>query len=566
MQLFLLISIFFSFNVFAQNAELNCSNDEDMAFDKSDCRIEYYNQTFREQCISISDYHVKNLENPYQVECHYNYHHYNSTAYTSKYSVPKLRERIKSGKVNPQVRLGGFNMLHPMNGKTRFKDLDLVAKVINTEFDVLAGIELIPVTMDEYKINNGLHEFILEKQALIDSGKISLSEIKTTKEDIKKAKAAYYIPGYVEILNKLRKLDDSWALILSPRAESAKPSDQKEFVGFYYRASKVRPTINDFCSLEKVERKGNLFGCIPFFYDVDLFYKNGVKKSKKAIEKERKDDEIYIANSKEKSKAFSRRPFIASFKSLDFEFTMVASHVVFTSPSDPQLQAEVISPAFDKLSSYDQIKAYKGVTKTNFARWAEVRLTLELVDYLKTAYDQKVIYVADFNLEKDNPHWEEALEKFPGGEVYIDEKTSIDSENGYASNYDHFVFNPNHVKECVQNDGTVKASIIDVMAIDQNYYIYKYMQNKYVNQTQEGVDAIWKEFITPRRETLRVEGQKEKVLKKFMIEKEDDLVKSFAEKLVDRGMALSGNAKYYPDLIVKTFSDHVPVKISCRIQ
>ena len=43
------------------------------------------------------------------------------------------------------IQIGNFNLLHPGTDKTLFKDMGLVAELINKEFDVMAGVELVDV-------------------------------------------------------------------------------------------------------------------------------------------------------------------------------------------------------------------------------------------------------------------------------------------------------------------------------------------------------------------------------------------------------------------------------------
>lgn len=507
---FFFISVFYSFGVQAQ--ELNCPNSTDENFDKSACRIRFYNQSYKQQCESLAEYYVKDQ---YRVDCHYNYHHYNSRAYRSLY-----RKKIAKQK-RDRIRLGGFNILHPVNGKTRFKDLELVAKIINHDFDVLAGIELIPNPKEDFGHNNKIDGFIQEQRAKIASGELSASEKREAEENIEKAINSYLAPGYLRILDHLRELDPSWALIISSRAESAKPNDQKEFTGYYYRSEVVKPVQNKFCTRENVANKGTPFGCTPWF-DRDI------------------------------NKAFSRRPFIASFESGDFKFTMVAAHIVFTSPPKAQDMADVLRPAFG-VSTLDGFPRGSGVTKETYARWAEVKLTLDLMEKMRKTYNvENIIYVADFNLEKEDSYWSELMKSFPNGQVYVDAKTSISPTSGYASNYDHFIFDPTETEECI-NNGSVDARRVDFFT---EPHIKEYLEDYY--HLGNG-DWIMDRFMS------RFEGKYQAGGRVGSLELEPYEVDR--EKIEGRLKSQVLNPKKkLPNLNIKIISDHVPVKMTCAIK
>lgn len=501
-----------------------CPEVNEYEVEKSDCGVRFYTESFHEQCESLSEYYI---QDDFSVECFHNYHHYNSDAYKRAYRTRNFRRK-------DQVRLGGFNMLHPVNGKTRFKNLELVAEIIDKEFDVVAGIELIPVPKDEFRHNNKIDGFIREQRAKILSGELSTEERSEAEENIEKAIGSYLAPGYLRILEELIKKDDSWSLIISPRAESAKPADQKEFTGFFYRAQYVKPKSNNYCAREDVEIANNdNFGCIPWF------------------------DEA-------RNRAFSRRPFVSSFESNGFEFTMVASHIVFTSPKDANLRADILFPAFGftELGPLTQGPMRgAGMTSANYARWSEVKLTLDLMKEMKESHGVKnLIYVADFNLEKFNEttgeeyrFWNShVLPAYPGAQVYVTEKTSIDKNNGYSSNYDHFIFNPEEVTECVQRDGSVQAGRIDFFTTD---YITNFVNDVYRPSNFEYVMDL---FLS-RFEDHYQAGGRVGNLKLSPFDTDESKIR---DRLEDQ---LLGGDSTEANTMIKVISDHVPVYLNCNI-
>jgi hypothetical protein len=393
----------------------------------------------------------------YNVQCYLNYNHYHPNKGT-KYSST-------SAKTAGKVKIAGFNVLHPGMGKTRFKDNNLIARIMN-EWDVIGAVELIPLVADDLKHNTSLVEFLKEApaevkqlnadikalkaklrtttaQRSIDSlnKKIAIAgaEVKSLLADIKKAPSLYRAPGYLEILTELKKMDPSWGLILAPRGEAAKVGDVEELVGFYYRGSRVKPKSNEYCKTLKTIGHGTPYACLAEM-GADM-----LGTSKKDI--------------------FSRRPFMAEFSSGKFSFTLLSSHVIFTSPSDSQLRSKILRKAFG-VRSYKDLPM--GVNASNYARFAEVKVTLDFMQALRTKFRQKdVILVGDFNLEKYNtangqdiPFWNDVLASMPGSELYVEDKTSVtigyydkngNKTEGLASNYDHFIFDPSYTDECDGN-------------------------------------------------------------------------------------------------------------------
>ena len=525
-----------------QFPHLQCNSKNEELFDKSECRKVYWNQTYRQQCESIAAYHV---QGKYQVDCHYNYHHYNSSASLKAYQKKKLLNSPKHRK----IRLGGFNMLHPGSEKTLFKDFELLALIIDNEFDLLTGFELIPVNSKQFQHNNRISVYILYYQealkALELNQKLSKEKKRQQKlkitEDIKRAKLSYILPGYLKILKRLRKRDPHWALLMSPRAESSKYWHQKEFIGHYYRASVVRVATNTFCSQEVSKAKGaqylgTPFACIPSF-----------------------DKKI--------NQAFSRKPFIADFESGHFRFTLIASHVIFNSPNPhnfPKKMADILRPSF-QVDSYKSLPTGWGINAKNYARWAEVKLTLGLMDTMRREYGSKnIIYLADFNLEKKEPLWDDILSSsFPGGQVYVGDPTSLSPYKGHSKSYDHFIFDPTQTVRCVQEKGSVDSGHIDFFTTD---YITERVGRR------DYSELIWKNFMAEFDNRYQVSGitqdkqnkslyliKSPPKLKDYSIKK-DKYEKKFQKKLLNPNPKF--DTLYYR--YIQVLSDHLPTYLKCR--
>lgn len=399
------------------------------------------NRVYRTYC---EEYKTYLLADRYDVECFHNYHHFNSSAHRRNYSVNRARQ-------NRDINIGSLNLLHPGTARSAFKDYKLIAKMIN-EFDVLAAQELLAVVARDLQHNNAIVSFIndgprliqeLEEQIRVNFQSQELRDrLRKLRNDLRIASTLYRAPGYLDLLHELQKLDGSWALILAPRGEASEPTNVQELTGFFYRASIVQPVRNPHCEeYPESEYQGHFYGCFPNFYQ-----------------------EFMGRNT---APAFSRRPFMASFKSGDLDLTLLTTHVIFTPPRGEEKIREVMQAAFG-LDTHDSLGT--GVNQSNFARWAEVKLTLEFMQNYERSYrNGKVLFVGDLNLESSNYFWSTAFEStFPGGVISIDTPTTLSqiryrvsgvATNGVASNYDHFIFKPSQMPSCLGRDGKPRAEV-----------------------------------------------------------------------------------------------------------
>jgi hypothetical protein len=497
-----------------------CGEDAEDA--KSNCVLKIDMQTYTRQCEKIDEFHVRRLprKDRYQVGCHSNYHHYNERAYQKYYKKDVWKKMPKDKRF---VRIGNFNMLHPVNGKTKFKNIPLLAEIIDKEFDVMAGIELVHTTNEEYEHNIRLQNFLNERDDVDSATR-------------KQVMDSYILPGFIKILDELRKRDPSWALIVSPRAEAAKTSDTRELTGYYYRATHVRPRAEkgSYCSLEKVGFNGNLYGCVPWFLDEERSIR----------------------------KAFSRRPFMTDFEAGDFKFTLLASHIVYNSPN-PDLgkteedvarieenMAEILEPAFG-VTSYEQFEPRNGVTKANYARLSELRLIVDFMQELRTDFAvDNIILVGDFNIEYDNKFWDTVLEGMPGARVFIDEKTSVSVTKQYSKDFDHVVFDPEDLPNCMKGDDA-NAGRIDFFTGYIKQRVEEIYNPKNAQQLLADYYADLDAIVTPKGVALNLEP--------FYVEHEKD-EKDFMRRVID---SQSGKKKY--NVYKEVLSDHVPIYLYCEV-
>lgn len=401
---------------------------------------------YRERCETIKAFIVKS---EYKVDCHTNYNHYGPTAVNSKSTST--------------LKIANYNLLHPGTSKALFKDYALVAKIMN-RYDVVSGLELLATVGRDEQNNKAVAAFIndvpeLEKKLreqrakLKDPSKIKEMDLKIAKliDDAKKATELYRAPGYLRVLQELKKLDKSWSLILSPRGDSALVGSVEELVGFYYRANSLSPVVNPHCKEVADSGSGTPVACFI------------------TLTKDFMGEDLV--------QHFARRPFMASFKVGSSLFTLVTSHMVFTYSGDEEAEKDLMRKTFG-VESHKELGT--GINSANFARFAEVKNTLDFMNrYRKKYQDNKIMFMADTNLVSNNAFWPEILKAYPGSELLIKEATTLSpgrylangkETEGVANDYDHFILDKKAFPGC--DNGEV-----------YNYYkegIYKEIESRYV--------------------------------------------------------------------------------------
>lgn len=418
----------------------------------------------KKECLNNKKF--SNLE--IEIVCDNLYHHYNAKASSQFYDKQKAID-------TENIKISEFNVLHAGMKKTRFKDFSRVAKIIN-KFDVIGVTELIPLVGDDLENNEKVISFLentpgiiydLKKQIYNLNLSLQRTESRGTRtkernlillqkkliqlqEDMLIAKNLYRSPGYIKILEELHKLDNGqeWALIINPEGEGSAVSPTKELVGYFYRASLIKPKSNEYClSLKKSGRVYSKKSAIACTIQMDAH----------DFDEDRSD-------------IISRRPFLAEFISGNFSFSLITSHILFDEPGDEELQDQILIKAFG-VDHYLQLRDYEnGATKKKYARFAEVKITLDFIQsyFSKYSKNEDIIYMGDLNLESSNPFWEYVLSFWKDSNLYQDEKTSLSPSKikdgkesfGGSSNYDHFIFDKSKTKECLYN-GEVKTGVLN---------------------------------------------------------------------------------------------------------
>lgn len=339
------------------------------------------------------------------------------------------------------IKIAGYNLLHPGTSKALFKDLNLVAKIMN-QYDVVSSLEILGSVGHDQVNNQAVVDFLRaspkllsdlqalkSKQTTPDKIKEIDDKINKLNADTQKAYSLYRAPAYFRLLMALKQLDPSWSLVLSPRGDSALQGSVEEMVGFFFRANTVGLTVNPHCNEFKDEDAGTPVACIANL-------------SEKFLDK---DYTHYYA----------RRPFMATFKAGATKFTLISNHVVFTFAGDEEASKKLMKDVFGVETPAE---LGNGINTTNFARFAEVKITLNFMDKFRKKYnDQKIMFVADTNLTYSNTFWPEILKSFSGASLLIDQPTTVSptrynaegkETNGVANSYDHFILDKNAFSSC----------------------------------------------------------------------------------------------------------------------
>lgn len=566
-------------NFYEKNSRRPSSLKEfDAVVDESVDENSYLNVKYETQCKHNEVFIKESYKDKYAVKCLKNYHHYNSNWYTRGSTKTKRYDQRLAAK-NGKLKIASFNIWHPGKRNTRFKDYSIVAKIMN-DFDLVAGLELLPVLSHDEATNENLAKVFLTKHKEWDGITYGDKEytirewrkkfetlykrskrpetkqkykekLEGISELITKYSAAYKKAGYLIILDELRKLDLSWALLLSPWGEAAKKSDVHELVGFYYRSNIVRPKVNNYCG-DALENRGdirrNLFGCIPRF----------------------------------DRKIFSRRPFMASFESGNFDFTILASHVVFNSPSDLEHKKYILDKVYGVKSTKD---LSKGNNASLYARFAEVKQITEFIEKLEQEYDEKnIIYAGDFNLEKSNPTFESFVFDNDGVrsefDLLVDEKTSVTEQRvsklektgGYASNYDHFILNPSKSTQCdIESAKRYNFLNPDSDALKEEFSKYLIRRPDVIEDVVFRINE--RPYKVARKIRSLTNSYKDKISKETVVKNDGEIVKKYGsekellEELYNYKQRIFGNQfhnstfyRVYKELV----SDHAPIEITCR--
>ena len=432
-------------------------------------------------------------------ECTMNYVHY--------YSEKTIPTGVPEG---GKLRIGSFNLFHLGDNQSSLKNFALTAEIMN-QWDVVGAQELMPLPTEQAISNHAICSLIIQ------SG---------DNNDYIKRKLQVDRPGYLILLNELRRLDPSWSLILQPMAEGDGSSG--EMAGFYYRKAVVQLRDCDYCPAER---------------SIDLKSQNPTKSYG-----------CLAQIPPEQQKLVSRRAFVTYFQSGKFDFIGMTAHVRFRAAdleSDLRLQENEIC------QNHEDPKKCKP-TKDNVGRYYEVKAVADQIDSIqRSARDKDVIYMGDFNVEyntKTISYWKAALKSAEGFFVYQNLPTTLAVQReSLLSNYDHFIFNPKITTQC--SPESVKP--------------YDFTSSKTpTNALQEKIaDAA--SPVNVQKQIEKRMGEIENFAKAKVNKDNSILVSNLDQKEVDEyknrfAGTVERMKKNHVGAMLELISDHIPIEMECQ--
>lgn len=437
-----------------------------------------------------------------EAECTLNYVHFFPSAQFKSTNLQKRNVK--------ELKMGSFNMFHLGDNQAPLKNLALMAAVVN-RWDLVGAQEFMPLPGDVANNNSALAQKIQES---------SEGELQFPYKNWR-----VISPGYLRLLEELQKLDSSWAVIL--QSNPAGEGSTGEMAGFFYRSSVVQLKEWDYCPAEKnIDFKNNQpaknVGCL-----------------------------VQVAESQKN--LISRTAFAAYFKAGKFDFVGLTTHIRFRAAD---LEADRKAQMDEICLNYTESKKPCSLPQDAIGRFYEVLAVADQISNLKEkAKDNDVIFMGDFNLEllpKTAPYWKAALKKAPGLAVFQSEPTTISAQaKKLASNYDHFIFDPNVTKAC---DGkTAKSYKVPLAPVAKNdtvmTQISEYMK---LPKQQEWVDTLTKSLAN----LLKFQDKGEQV-RPLSAKENQEFVDDYAKAL--KRVSVNDYAA-----ALELLSDHIPVEMDCR--
>lgn len=434
----------------------------------------------------------------WQADCAINYVHF----------YPDGIDRHKSEQHRGKLRIGSFNVFHLGDNQAPLKSMTLMAQIMN-QWDLVGAQELMPLSSEWATTNLKIHDLIA-----------NTNQINGPHEDWRAM-----LPGYLRLLNEMQKLDPSWALIL--QSEPQGEASSTEMAGFYYRSTKVALKEWSYCRSDlSVDFRSNQnipnYGCL-------------------------------VKVPKERRELMSRLPFVAYFQSGTFDFVAVTTHVRFR----PEDAKEALAQQEKELCALHSNPTNCKIPKETVGRYYEVEATAaEFEGMQQVARDYDVIFMGDFNLaydKKSQELWKAALKSVPDYVVTQTEPTTLSiPAQRLASNYDHFIFNPQKTKEC----SAQSVRIFDFTQALQDprpamVAIAKYLGPDGKNMILEDTRAYYRKlakFQQANGGALRPLNEKEK----------ENLEKSCASSIGRMEKNMHG-------ALLELLSDHIPIEMECTV-
>lgn len=464
---------------------LGCGNEDTGAALDEEANLKE-DSLIEEECLGVK---AEQAEDPafvdnLEVTCGKDFHLYASTVETE---APEAGETL---------RVANFNVYHLGDSQGRFKNYDVMAEIIN-QWDVISAVELMTPNGASAKINADYRKAVAEGVEPVDVKPI--------------------VPGYIQVLKKLRERDESWSLVMTPIPLREPGDNASELAGFYFRQSRVELIKTPLCKD---------VACISAIKDLQAANDLG-----------------------DKYPDVARLPFAAGFKAGNYDFSAVANHTRFRAP-----------PSGAAPFPGDRPSAFRLLETQQIANWIGYKIK-------SSSADKDVMWLGDFNLEYTKmdtvdavtasgapkkevtyaERWSEVLEGFKGAEVGVTrEETSLSTE-GLVSNYDHIILSPSRTAEC--DMGSAKAfDFTDLEAFE--YYAEAL--------SPDAIDEYAATLMEEIRSCRKFSGAARKEVSCELPAKLTEIKKSM-DKIVKQVKSESFAAH------IPLVSDHLPVSIDCEI-
>lgn len=489
----------------------------------------------------------------FKISCADNYQHFN-TDFSDFYHPGKS---LKRGK----VRIGSFNMDAPGMQRTRYRDFEILAYTIDNQWDVVSALELVPLLGPDYAHNRTISGYIKSAHMKLSNIKTQLKELgrqiqshidkdlpyeqleqqqinlrsqmRMALRSLKKSRQLYRMPGYLKILQELRQLDRSWSLILTPYGQSIQADGVEELTGFYYRARRVKPIVNYFCQRYQVkvdinQKAEEPYACMPHW-----------------------DKKFFGENSEE---IRTNLPFIGSFESGKFDFSLIAFH------------------NRSEAGSAQSEKKLKGI--------------LQFADVLHSTFNEKdILLMGDFNASSHDQQLRPLIP--PNFQLLINQPTVLTSARfhqdgkptmGLSHDMDHFVVNKTTSHECTNRIGELTAKTVNF----QRNNIGRYLNLKYLYRVPNLDKNESGEYVLKKNKDSYVNGVNNhysindqlnayrKMLSQRQTVKDDKItndiegIDSMVEGFQTRVFLSQKNDQTFYQYVLEVFSDHLPISLSCR--
>ena len=202
-----------------------------------------------------------------------------------------------------------------------------------------------------------------------------------------------------------------------------------------------------------------------------------------------------------------------------------------------------------------------------FTRFYETKKILQFMNTLKDEGEKDIILVGDFNLETKElvrnkiDYWEEILKVFPGSELFVTDKTSLSRNkegDGMVSNYDHFLFVQDDVKECKSASAHAFDFRLEQSFINENLpnRVGKYiLESKALN-----VGQIIEEYRKSLENLLVFKGTgNAQRLEKITDDEIDKEIVEFERRIFGTQKIEKFSQMFLQEII----SDHLPISMTC---